>query len=297
MAIQWYPGHMTKARRELVGLIPSQDVIIEVLDARMPAASANPVVTELRGQKPCIKVLTKSDLADAEVTKAWLEHFQIDRGERHGRVLAFASTTERPSEIRTRMFELCKRLGLKQSPTKTVRALIVGIPNVGKSTLINTLMDRVVATVGDKPAVTKAQQQVVLKNGMVLSDSPGILWPKIEDESAAFRLALGGAIPDTAIDYFHVATFGAAFLLERYPALLVARYKLREVPATAESLLAEIGRRRGCLRSGGVIDMHKASEILVHEFRMGVLGRISLESPHDAAPASIDATSASIDEA
>jgi ribosome biogenesis GTPase A len=287
MSIQWYPGHMTKARRELAALIPSQDVIIEVLDARLPAASENPVVTELRRQRPCIKVLTKSDLADAQVTSAWLRRFEHLDASRSapsaeappGRVVAFASTTDRPAETRARIVELCKHLGLHQGPGKPVRALVAGSPNVGKSTLINTLVGRVVAAVGDKPAVTKSQQQVVLESGMVLSDSPGILWPKIEDELTGLRLALGGMIPDTAIDYPSVATFGAQLFLARYPALVVARFKLGAAPPTAEALLAEIGRRRGCLRSGGSIDLHKASEILVHEFRSGALGRISLEVP------------------
>ncbi len=132
---------------------------------------------------------------------------------------------------------------------------------------------------GDKPAVTRSQQQVVLPSGMVLFDSPGILWPKIEDASAGLKLALGGVIPDTAIDYLNVATFGAQLFLERYPALVVARFKLREAPTSAEALLAEIGRRRGCLQGGGSIDLHKAAAILVHELRSGALGRISLEVP------------------
>jgi ribosome biogenesis GTPase A len=285
MSIQWYPGHMTKARRELAALIPSQDVIIEVLDARLPGASQNPVVTELRRQKPCIKVLTKSDLADPQVTGEWLRHLErapsasAEPSDAPGRVLAFASTTDRPAETRARIADLCKQLGLHQAPGKPVRALVAGAPNVGKSTLINTLMDRVVAVVGDKPAVTKAQQQVVLASGMVLSDSPGILWPKIEDETAGLRLALGGLIPDTAIDYLIVATFAAELFLARHAAALVARFKLREAPGTAEALLSQIGRRRGCLQKGGTVDLHKASEILVHEFRSGGLGRISLEAP------------------
>ena len=286
MSIQWYPGHMTKARRELAALMPSQDVIIEVLDARLPAACENPVVTELRKQKPCIKVLTKSDLADPQVTTAWLRHLEQREARRAapsasapGRVVAFASTTDRPGETRARVVELVKQLGLRHGPTKPVRALIAGSPNVGKSTLINTLMERAVAAVGDKPAVTKSQQQVVLKSGMVLSDSPGILWPKIEDEAAGLRLALGGVIPDTAIEYLNVAIFGAQLFLARYPALVMARFKLRELPPSGEALVAEIGRRRGCLQSGGVVDLHKASEILVHEFRSGTLGRISLEAP------------------
>jgi ribosome biogenesis GTPase A len=277
MSIQWYPGHMTKARRELAEAMPAQDVIIEVLDARLPASSANPVVTELRRDKPCLKVLSKSDLADPETTEAWIRHLE-SRGP--GAVLAAALSTERPGDARARVHELCKRLAPRPIvPGKPMRALIVGVPNVGKSTLINTLMNRIVAVVGDKPAVTKAQQQVVLKNGMVIWDSPGMMWPKIEDEAGALRLALAGSIPDTAIDYLNVATFGAELFLARYPDRLMARFKLAEVPASPDALIAEIGRRRGCLRSGGGIDLHKAAEILVNAFRSGGLGRISLEAP------------------
>jgi ribosome biogenesis GTPase A len=142
-------------------------------------------------------------------------------------------------------------------------------------------MERKVAKVGDEPAVTKSRQKVTLKNGMTLSDNPGILWPKIEDGADGLRLAFGGAIPDTAIDYETVALFGAGFLLERYPELLRARYKMTELPGSASEVLAEIGRRRGALRSGGIIDMHKAADVLVHDFRAGALGRISLEGPPD----------------
>lgn len=287
MLIQWYPGHMTKARREMAAAMPSQDVIIEVLDARMPRASSNPVVTELRADRPCIKVLSKSDIADPAITEAWLRHFEAagaasEAERRGGAVLAVALRTDQPGEARAKIAELSRRLVQRSiSAGKAVRAMIVGVPNVGKSTLINTLMNRVVATVGDKPAVTKAQQQVVLKSGMVLWDSPGLMWPKLEDEAGSMRLALAGSIPDTAIDYLNVAMFGAQLFLERYPERLLARFKLAELPPTAEALLAEIGRRRGCLRSGGTIDLHKAAEILVHEFRSGGLGRISLESPSD----------------
>lgn len=275
MAIQWYPGHMTKARRLLGEMMPSQDVVIEVLDARMPAASANPVVAELRRAKPCVKVLSKSDLADPAVTEAWLAHFQGDPT-----VLAIATSLARAGEARSRIPALCERLSRRErGADKPLRAVIVGIPNVGKSSLINTLMGRDVAAVSDKPAVTKEIQLVTLPNGMLLSDNPGLLWPKIQDDDATLRLALGGAIPDTAIEYQGVGLFAAAYLLERYPALVVARYKLKETPASAGELLEQIGRRRGCLRSGGTIDLYKAADILVHEFRAGTLGRISLESP------------------
>jgi ribosome biogenesis GTPase A len=279
MSLQWYPGHMTKARRELAALMPSQDLVIEVLDARLPEASTNPVITELRGDKPCIKVLTKSDLADPAATAAWLAHLQTLPG-----VTAYASTTDRPQEARRRIAELSRGMALHRGPDKAVRALIAGVPNVGKSTLINTLMERPVAKVGDKPAVTKEQQAVRLRSGMEITDSPGLMWPKIEDETRALRLALAGSIPDTAIDYMTIAMFGARLLLARYPKLIVARYKLAATPAAPELLLAEIGRRRGGLRKGGTVDLHKAAEIFVHEFRAGVFGPITLDLPPQDLP-------------
>ena len=274
MSLQWYPGHMTKARRELVALMPSQDVMIEVIDSRLPKASSNPLIAEVRGTKPLIKVLTKSDLADAAVTRAWVEYLEGEPG-----VKAFAATTERPQVTRKRIAELCRDLAKHRGADKPVRALIAGVPNVGKSTLLNILMNRTVAKVGDKPAVTKEQQLVHLPSGMVVTDSPGLMWPKIEDERRAFRLAFAGSIPDTAIDYLTIGMFGAAFLLERYADLVVARYKLADRPVSAEALLTEIGRRRGALRKGGTVDLHKAADVLVHEFRAGVIGHISLEAP------------------
>lgn len=286
MPLQWYPGHMTKARRLIADAMPAQDVIIEVLDGRFPRASENPVVTELRRHKPCIKVLSKSDLADPDVTRDWIAYFERRRPRRlpdgltPGRVVAIALTTGKPGEAKTKLPALCKELALHPSgPGKTVRAMIVGIPNVGKSTLINTLMDRKVAKVGDEPAVTKGQQVVTLKNGMTLSDNPGIMWPKVVDEASSYRLAFGGAFPDSAIDYEDVGLFGANFLRDTYPHAVMARYKLKALPPTGYELLQEIGRRRGGLRAGGVVDMHKAADALIHDFRTGALGRISLEAP------------------
>ena len=224
MSIQWYPGHMTKARRAMALAVPNHNVIIEVLDARMPRASENPVVAEVRKQKPCIKVLSKSDLADPEVTKQWLRYFETERSK------PTRNAPHRARSSRSRSVPIAwprrepaypssaKKLALHPTGIgKTVRAMIVGIPNVGKSTLINTLMNRKVAKVGDEPAVTKGQQRVELKNGMTISDNPGILWPNIEDGFAGLRLALGGAIPDTAIDYETVALFGAQFYARAIP--------------------------------------------------------------------------------
>lgn len=278
MSMQWYPGHMTKARRLIAEAMPNHDVVIEVLDARMPEASANPVLAELCGAKPRVRVLTKSDLADERTTSAWIDHMMSRPSP--GPIVALAISQKRPADVRTRVEEACLRLCIhRTSKRKIVRAMVVGIPNVGKSTLINTLMNRKVAKVGDEPAVTKGQQTLTLPSGIIISDNPGILWPKIEDGDASMRLALGGAMSDNAIEYELVALFGLGFLLAECPAALRARYKLAETPASPNDALVEIGRRRGCLRAGGNLDRHKAADVVIHDFRDGSFGPISLERP------------------
>ncbi len=265
---------MAKARRELADRMSSVDVVLEVLDARMPLSSRNPLVGELRGDKPFIEVLSKSDLADPVVTKAWLAALTVEKA----KVAAIACSAERAAETRTRIFALAEQVG-KKRPGKTIRILIAGIPNVGKSTLINTLMNRKVAVVSDRPAVTQQQQRVILPNGMVVTDTPGLMSPKIEDESAALRLAFGGAIPATAVDYETMVLSVGPYLLEHYAPLLDVRFKLGAVPEGAQALLEAIGKRRGFLRPGAGVDTHKAAEVLVNEFRSGKLGKISLERP------------------
>lgn len=285
MAIQWFPGHMTKARREIAEAISTNDLIIEVLDARMPRSSENPVITELRGQKPCLKVLTKADLADPEVTARWMRYFETERSEvskryPDGNCRAVALRTDRPNEIKKLVPELARKLAPHRvGPGKSVRSLVVGIPNVGKSTLINMLAGRKAARTGNEPAVTKGRQHIETNLGMSLWDNPGIMWPNITSDAAGHRLALGGAIPDSAIEYENIALFGAKFFLAHYPKLLAARYKLDPLPETADALLLEIGKKRGGLRAGGVVDLHKAADVLIHDFRDGALGRISLEIP------------------
>ncbi|MGL5145996.1 MAG: ribosome biogenesis GTPase YlqF [Plesiomonas shigelloides] len=275
MAIQWYPGHMHKARKEIAEAMPQVDLVIEVLDARIPYSSENPMVTTLRGDKPCIKLLNKSDLADPDITATWITHLEQEQG-----VKAMAVTTLEPGHLKTVIPELVRKLVPERAGAdKDIRTMIMGIPNVGKSTIINTLAGRVIAKTGNEPAVTKAQQRINLKNGIVLSDTPGILWPKVDNEASSYRLAVTGAIKDTAMEYEDVALFAAAFFRDAYPEALKERYKLDELSADDVTLLEDIGRKRGALRSGGHIDLHKASELLLHEFRSGKLGLLSLETP------------------
>ncbi|GEA52716.1 ribosome biogenesis GTPase A [Vibrio inusitatus NBRC 102082] len=272
--IQWFPGHMHKARKEIEEVVPQIDVIIEVLDARIPYSSENPMISELRGDKPCIKVLNKRDLSDPELTQMWIEHFELQEG-----VKAMAVTTENPQEIH-KIMELCRKMAPhREAMGKNIRTMIMGIPNVGKSTIINTLAGRTIAQTGNQPAVTRRQQRINLQNGVVLSDTPGILWPKVENPHSGFRLAATGAIKDTAMEYDEVAFYTVEYLAQQYPERLIERYQLDELPDTEIELMEAIGRKRGALRSGGRVDLHKASEILLHELRQGVLGQITLELP------------------
>lgn len=274
MAIQWYPGHMHKARKEIEEAMPQVDLVIEVLDARIPYSSENPMVSKLRGDKPCIKLLNKSDLADHEVTAQWIEYLEREQG-----VKATAITTLQPGMLKM-LPDLCRKLVPSRDKTeKDIRTMIMGIPNVGKSTIINTLAGRVIAKTGNEPAVTKTQQRINLRNGIVLSDTPGILWPKVDNEASSYRLAVTGAIKDTAMEYEDVALFAAGYFLTAYPKEICERYNLSELPHDDMALLEEIGRKRGALRPGGRIDLHKASELLLHEYRSGKIGLLSLETP------------------
>lgn len=273
--IQWFPGHMHKARKEIEEAIPKVDVIIEVLDARIPFSSENPLISSLRGNKPVVKVLNKRDLADPEMTDMWIAHLEKEQG-----VKAIAITTENIAEV-NKITELCRKLAPhREDMGKNIRTMIMGIPNVGKSTIINTLAGRTVAITGNQPAVTRQQQRINLQNGIVLSDTPGILWPKVENPHSGFRLAATGAVKDTAMDYMDVAFFSIEYLIKAYPDLIKARYDLDDdLPESDIELMEEIGRKRGCLRSGGRIDLHKASEILINELRNGTLGQITMERP------------------
>jgi ribosome biogenesis GTPase A len=271
---------MKAARQAIAKALPSNDVVVEVVDARMPRASSNPVLRELRRDRPCLKLLTKADLADPELTRAWVQW--LEANERGSRVLAVVLTQSQLRETRSRILEACRALAPhRNTRAKAVRALVLGIPNVGKSTLINTLMERKVTKVSDQPGVTKTSQVVTLPDGVCFSDNAGVLWPRI-DEASVLRLALGGALPDSELDYESVGLFFAAFLLERYPARVSARYGAESATQSPLALLEAIGRRQGGLGPGGKIDLRRAAAVLVHEFRSGKLGRITLEAPGDA---------------
>lgn len=274
MAINWFPGHMNKARKKISEAMPDIDLVIEVLDARLPFSSTNPLVNELRGDKPTIKVLNKADLADPKTTQAWVRYLS-----EQAQTQALPMVAEDRKQVK-QLIALAKKVGQAQmEKNRAVRVMIMGIPNVGKSTLINALAGRYIARTGNEPAVTKANQMIDLKNGIILSDTPGILWPRFENQLSGYRLAASGAVKDTAIEYTDVAMFALDYLREAYETPLVIRFKLKETPENAEALLNTIAAKRGCLRAGGIVDLHKASEIVLHELRAGKIGRITLETP------------------
>ena len=274
MLIQWYPGHMHKASKEIKEILPQVDLIIEILDARIPFSSQNPMLATLRGDKPCIKILSKSDLADPGITRQWQTYLEQEQG-----VKTLAVTIEQPEKIR-QLPDLChKMLPAKEPGGKLIQTLIMGIPNVGKSTLINILAGRMIAKTGNEPAITKTQQRIAIGNGIVLLDTPGLLWPNVENKNSGYRLATTGAIKDTAINHDHIAFFAAEYLLHHYPDYLKTRFQLEQLPETEQQLMDAIGKNRGCLKAGGRIDMDKVSKILLAELRSGMIGRISLETP------------------
>jgi ribosome biogenesis GTPase A len=276
-SINWFPGHMAKAIKDIKDTLPRVDLVIEVLDARIPYSSANPVIEQFRGSKPSLKLLSKSDLADPAITQRWLAHFQ-----KASDVKALAVTTEHPEQIRG-LLGVCRNLlGGKTDALGNITALITGIPNVGKSTIINTLAGRTIAKTGNEPAITQSQQRIDLHNGLVLIDSPGILWPKIHNAASGYRLALTGAIKDTAIDHDDIVFFGAAYFLKHYPELMRQRFKFETLPETELEFLETVGRARGCLTGGGRVDLHKIASIILNEFRSATLGPISLETPEMA---------------
>ncbi len=278
MTIQWFPGHMTSARKKAAETMAMTDVVIEVLDARCPEASSNPMIRELRQarQRPCLRLLNKADLADPDATKAWLEFYNKQPG-----VKAVAISCKKPGDA-AKVPSLCQALAPHRNDgVKPLRMMIMGIPNVGKSTLMNALVKKRVAAVGDEPAVTKQQQRIDLSPRQTLFDTPGLMWPKIEHDSDGYMLAASHAIGTNAVLEEEVATFLAGVLLARYPEGLARRYGFAVEGLDAPGVIEGVAKKRGCLVKGraGELDMDKASLILLTDYRSGVLGRISLETP------------------
>jgi len=278
MAIQWFPGHMTSAKKKAAETLASADVVVEVLDARLPGASRNPMIEELRAfrQRPCLKLLNKADLADPEVTKAWLAYFNAQPNTK-----AVAISCKKAGEV-ARIPSLCQGLAPhRDSAVKPLRLMIMGIPNVGKSTLMNALVKKKVAAVGDMPAVTKSQQRIDINPRLTIYDTPGMLWPKIESPEDGLRLAASHAIGINAYIEEEVATWLGDYLLANYPALLTARYGVEPAGMDSVALIEHVARKRGCLIKGrgAAPDLEKAANILLTDYRSGVLGRISLELP------------------
>jgi ribosome biogenesis GTPase A len=280
MAIQWFPGHMVAARKNAADTMERTDVVIEVIDARLPEASCNPIVTELRlfRQRPCLKILNKADLADPAVTQAWLKFYNAQKD-----VTAVALSCKKASDV-AKIPGLCEKLAPHRGTTlKQLRMMIMGIPNVGKSTLMNALLNKRVAKVGDEPAVTKNQQRLDLNERMTLIDTPGMMWPKIEHDSDGFMLAASHAIGRNAVIDEEVATFLGDILLQRYPAMVAARYKFEVGEMDGADLIEGVAKRRGYKLKGGAYDFEKAALTLLQDYRDGTIGRISLETPETRA--------------
>lgn len=282
MNIQWYPGHMVKAKRKIQEDLKLVDIVIELLDARIPMSSRNPEVDSIVGNKKRIIVLNKSDMADPAVNKQWINYFSKE----NTKVILVNSITgnglkDVMAASKLLMKEKLDKLKSKGMLVKTVRALIIGIPNVGKSTFINKLAGRGIAQTGDRPGVTRSKQWIKVSPELELLDTPGILWPKFEDEKVGMYLAFTGAIKDEILDIVELAQNLAGFLMKNFPGNLKARYKLDAVDAEMEpqEMLELIGRKRGCIISGGEIDIQRAAVMLLDEFRGGKIGNITLETP------------------
>ena len=279
MAIQWFPGHMHLTQKAIGERIKNIDVVIELLDARLPGSSANPLLAQLTAGKPSLKVLNKQDLADAARTAEWLAHYNALTGTR---ALALDASVATPAKALVKAcFELAPNRG---GMVKPMRVLICGIPNVGKSTLINTLTGKRAAKTGDEAGITKLEQRISLADDFYLYDTPGVLWPRIIVAKSGYNLAASGAIGRNAFNEEEVALELLEYLKTHYATQLQARYKLSTVAGLSdEELLEAIGRQRGALQGGKRVNLQKAAEIVIYDFRAAAIGRVTLETPPEFA--------------
>lgn len=280
MNFQWYPGHMTKAKRQMQEDIKLIDLVIELVDARVPLASRNPDIDELGKNKYRLILMNKADLADKEKTKQWSSYF---KGKGFFVVSLDARTKNSMKSITDIVMEACKekierdrKRGIKNRP---VRAMVVGIPNVGKSTFINSYAGKACAKTGNKPGVTKGKQWIRLSKSVELLDTPGILWPKFEDQSVGLKLALIGSIKDEILNVDELAVELIKFLISSYPGLLSERYDVNE-SGDITDIIIEIAKNRKCVSKGAEVDYSKAAALVIDDFRSGKLGKITLEIPN-----------------
>lgn len=282
LTIQWFPGHMAKARREVTEKLKLIDIIFELVDARIPASSRNPMIDEIIQHKPRVILLNKADMADPAKTNMWLEHYK-SQGKTAIAINSQAGNglnqiTAASKNLLKEKYERMESRGIKP---RAIRAMIVGIPNVGKSTLINRLAKKNIAKTGNTPGVTKAQQWIKVGKELELLDTPGILWPKFEDQEVGLKLALTGAIKDTILNLHEVSLYGLRFLEKEYPERLKSRYNLDVIPQETLELFDAVGKFRGCLASGGFIDYDKTAELVVREIRSEKMGPLTFEVPSD----------------
>ncbi|AKO93858.1 ribosome biogenesis GTPase YlqF [Priestia filamentosa] len=283
MTIQWFPGHMAKARRQVTEKLKLIDIVFVLVDARIPQSSQNPMIDELIANKPRIMLLNKADKADPKVTEQWIQYYDekgipalainSQNGKGMDRIVSLSKT------LLKEKFDRMRQKGIKNP--RAMRAMIVGIPNVGKSTLINRLAGKNIAKTGDRPGVTQAQQWIKVGKELELLDTPGILWPKFEDELVGLKLATTGAIKDTILNLQDVAVYALRFLQERYEARLEDRYGVTERYEEIVDLFDFIGTKRGCLMGGGIVDYDKTAELVLREIRADRLGPLTFDYPEE----------------
>mgnify|MGYP003311453856 FL=1 len=274
MVISWYPGHMRAASRELKRIVKESQAIIELVDARAPESSSNPMLKALTDDLPKITVLTKGDLANQDTTICWKKFI-----EETSKTRCLVSDYDNPINTRNLLKEINSILSKRLSANKQRQIIIAGVPNVGKSTLLNSLIGRKVANTGNEPAITRTQQRIKLEQGWYLVDTPGLLWPKLENQDNARTLACLGTIRNTAIDIEEIGWFLAETLRREYPNVLKIRYDINEIPESMEILYESVAQKTGSLLKKGQPDYRKVSQVLLNDFRSGRLGRLSLERP------------------
>lgn len=280
--IQWFPGHMAKAKREIKEHIKQVDLVIELKDARIPYSSTNPMVDEIVGNKPRLILLNKSTLADSKVTKAWMDYYKkkgilsldIDS-------ISLYNIKNIKKYCQMALHDVFLNREKKGIKSKQIKALIIGIPNVGKSTLINTLAKRKAVKVGDKPGVTKSQTWIKVDEDLFLLDTPGILWPKFEDQMVGLKLAMAGSIKDEILDMEYIVANSISYLSKEYPEYIKSRFNLEQLDEDPYQVMEQIGKKRGCIVKGGAIDYDRVRVIFMNELRGNKIGAMSYEKPEE----------------